>query len=636
MADSVDRVFVHALNTVKKIPKTGASRPPPSERLRLYGLYKQAMEGDVDGVMEQPMAGAGLTPEELQRERDKWDAWNCQKGISRTEAKRRYIEALIETMHRYATTADGRELVSELEFVWNQIKHNSPSATDSSPQAAAPPRRFTQPMSGSDGPMKMLSPMSEQDEAELRSQRQTDLEDREMGHDVSVGSGRSQRRMERAITKLSAEVAAMREQISTGREWKSKKDRSFPSWLGWLVWSIMKHLLIDCVILSLILVWMRRRKDRRLEDLVRAALTLIREYVRNIVPASKVEPLLLLIIIISFFFFFPPLCMQAGSASSAHRPPTMPGPPPPPGAPTSPKAMRRARSPSSSAKRRPRSPSPGKRNVGRGSSRRGSVSDDADADVVMGNTSEQPPATAYEAAATAATVAAAAAAAEAQPIIPRLRSIAPAIFVPVANVMPSEEHLQKFAALAETNRVEHMRQALSQCNRHAAAVRVNFLTLFRRETARLMQLAAAAAAKEPPSAQKQQGERRGGWSATEADLERMLASMATPAPPAQQPAPQSRSVAQILSSGSGSGSGGGLRQDPRDVIGDVQEPSFKHRPAASPRELAARETLNLVGKATHELRSYETHIAPRREMRRRALDKEIAQRKGRVPPREVG
>ncbi|PMB67403.1 Autophagy-related protein 37 [Beauveria bassiana] len=287
MADSVDRVFVHALNTVKKIPKTGASRPPPSERLRLYGLYKQAMEGDVDGVMEQPMAGAGLAPEELQRERDKWDAWNCQKGISRTEAKRRYIEALIETMHRYATTADGRELVSELEFVWNQIKHNSPSATDSSPQAAAPPRRFTQPMSGSDGPMKMLSPMSEQDEAELRSQRQTDLEDREMGHDVSVGSGRSQRRMERAITKLSAEVAAMREQISTGREWRSKKDRSFPSWLGWLVWSIMKHLLIDCVILSLILVWMRRRKDRRLEDLVRAALTLIREYWQRILAGPS-------------------------------------------------------------------------------------------------------------------------------------------------------------------------------------------------------------------------------------------------------------------------------------------------------------------------------------------------------------
>lgn len=97
-------MFVHALNTVKKIPKTGASRPPPSDRLRLYGLYKQAMEGDVDGVMERPMPGPGILEEELHRERDKWDAWNSQKGLSRTEAKRRYVEALIGTMHRYATT----------------------------------------------------------------------------------------------------------------------------------------------------------------------------------------------------------------------------------------------------------------------------------------------------------------------------------------------------------------------------------------------------------------------------------------------------------------------------------------------------------------------------------------------------
>ena len=101
-----DRVFVHALNTVKKIPKTGASRPPPGDRLRLYGLYKQAMEGDVDGVMERPSSTTqgGLSSDELQREKDKWDAWNAQRGLSRTEAKRRYIEALIETMHHYATT----------------------------------------------------------------------------------------------------------------------------------------------------------------------------------------------------------------------------------------------------------------------------------------------------------------------------------------------------------------------------------------------------------------------------------------------------------------------------------------------------------------------------------------------------
>ena len=95
---------MHALSTVKRIPKTGAMRPPPAERLRLYGLYKQAMEGDVDGVMERPTPAQGLRGEDLQRERDKWDAWNSQRGLSKTESKRRYIETLLDTMHRYATT----------------------------------------------------------------------------------------------------------------------------------------------------------------------------------------------------------------------------------------------------------------------------------------------------------------------------------------------------------------------------------------------------------------------------------------------------------------------------------------------------------------------------------------------------
>lgn len=72
--------------------------------MRLYGLYKQAMEGDVDGVMERPTPSSGLPADELLREQNKWDAWDSQRGLSRTEAKRRYIEALIETMHKYATT----------------------------------------------------------------------------------------------------------------------------------------------------------------------------------------------------------------------------------------------------------------------------------------------------------------------------------------------------------------------------------------------------------------------------------------------------------------------------------------------------------------------------------------------------
>ncbi|KAI2617369.1 acyl-CoA binding protein [Hypoxylon sp. NC1633] len=283
MADSVDRVFVHALNTVKKIPKTGASRPPSNDRLRLYGLYKQAMEGDVDGVMERPERRPGVDTNELQRERDKWDAWNAQSGLSRTEAKRRYIEALIETMHRYATTPDGKSLVAELEFVWDQIKNNSPSSSNGSPKdTSAEPRRFQQPMSGTEGPMKVLSPMSEDDAAEQEYREMQGDEDD--GEYVKRGDKWS-RKVERALVRLSAEVAALREQITAGREWRSRKERSFAAWSSWLLWVITKHFAVDIVVLGIVLLWMRKRKDRRLEDHVRAMLKLGREYARKILPS---------------------------------------------------------------------------------------------------------------------------------------------------------------------------------------------------------------------------------------------------------------------------------------------------------------------------------------------------------------
>ena len=92
----IDRVFAHALNTVKKIPRTGSTRPPSRDRLKLYGLYKQSMgefppldchyevalvveravstvlmrlriEGDVDGVMARPDEDEGE-----ESERQKW------------------------------------------------------------------------------------------------------------------------------------------------------------------------------------------------------------------------------------------------------------------------------------------------------------------------------------------------------------------------------------------------------------------------------------------------------------------------------------------------------------------------------------------------------------------------------------
>ncbi|KAG7285109.1 hypothetical protein NEMBOFW57_009729 [Staphylotrichum longicolle] len=306
MSDSIDRVFVHALNTVKKIPKTGAARPPPADRMRLYGLYKQAMEGDVDGVMERPSAasanGAGSSSDEIVREQDKWDAWNSQKGISRTEAKRRYVEALIETMHKYASTPNALELVAELEFVWNQVKSNSPSAAGSSSGqsggaageqrsgngggiiASPVVRRFQTPMSGTEGPMKVLSPMSEEDESERRMAELADQADDDP-NDYARRHDKRSKRMERAIVRLSAEIAALREQIATGREWRARKERGVFAWVGYVFWAVTKHITVDIALLLLLLLWMRRRKDRRLEDNVRSIFRLAREYIRKVLPA---------------------------------------------------------------------------------------------------------------------------------------------------------------------------------------------------------------------------------------------------------------------------------------------------------------------------------------------------------------
>ncbi len=138
-----DRVFAHALRTVRRLPRYGSSKPPPAARLRLYGLYKQSMEGDVESLLPRPTLQRppsspssplptpddtderfqdhqdGMNRRTTSREREnetkgeieKWDAWYSCRGISRTEAKRRYIEVLIQTMKVYAAgTVESREL----------------------------------------------------------------------------------------------------------------------------------------------------------------------------------------------------------------------------------------------------------------------------------------------------------------------------------------------------------------------------------------------------------------------------------------------------------------------------------------------------------------------------------------------
>ncbi|ORY15380.1 acyl CoA binding protein-domain-containing protein [Clohesyomyces aquaticus] len=326
MSDSVDRVFSHALNTVNKI-RTGSQKPPSNIRLRLYGLYKQAMEGDVDGIMERP-EGAG---EEAHRAREKWDAWKQQNGLSRTESKRRYITTLIDTMHKYASPSpDSRELVAELEFVWDQVKSNVPSSSSSSPLQTLgsmglhmPPnypqlgtsgasRTFRDKVDNEDAPLQIRSPMSQSEEDELEEDQpeefvdaqdsqynpNTEGEDAAVQADLDAEEGPSysralikpktptpppppaenpsdqkwRKRVEQALVKMTAEVAALREQLEEQRLFTPSRRYRFLRFIWRFFWGGLKVIAIDIVVLGLILLWLRRRKDRRLEGAMRVLL----------------------------------------------------------------------------------------------------------------------------------------------------------------------------------------------------------------------------------------------------------------------------------------------------------------------------------------------------------------------------
>ncbi|SCU89899.1 LAFA_0E21726g1_1 [Lachancea sp. 'fantastica'] len=123
-ADSVDQVFEKAISTIHTLSSlqgyNSLPRPPASIRTELYALFKQSTEGDVENVLPRPEGD--LSSSELSVARRKWDAWKLKSGLSRTEAKKMYIQMLISTMRSYAMgTLAARELLADLEFLWSQV-----------------------------------------------------------------------------------------------------------------------------------------------------------------------------------------------------------------------------------------------------------------------------------------------------------------------------------------------------------------------------------------------------------------------------------------------------------------------------------------------------------------------------------
>ena len=75
--------FAEALERVGKLSR----RPSNEQLLELYGLYKQATEGDVKGSRPGILDLMG---------RAKFDAWAARRGTSRDEAKSLYVKLVAE------------------------------------------------------------------------------------------------------------------------------------------------------------------------------------------------------------------------------------------------------------------------------------------------------------------------------------------------------------------------------------------------------------------------------------------------------------------------------------------------------------------------------------------------------------
>ncbi|ORY74351.1 acyl CoA binding protein-domain-containing protein [Protomyces lactucae-debilis] len=133
--NGIDRVFVSALNTVKRLPSTpGSPKPPLDDRLLLYALFKQSTEGDIPASMLESLEASlrnGEDPEDDDASREKTEAWALQRGLSKTEAKKMYISSLIRSMRLYGSqTTAAKALIDELEFVWLQVDGNAPEHED--------------------------------------------------------------------------------------------------------------------------------------------------------------------------------------------------------------------------------------------------------------------------------------------------------------------------------------------------------------------------------------------------------------------------------------------------------------------------------------------------------------------------
>lgn len=88
-SDFLEKDFKRAQELVWKLP----TNPTDDEKLKIYGLFKQATEGDIN--RPEPGMFSGF------KARAKWESWKGYEGLSQIVAKREYINFINELLEKY-------------------------------------------------------------------------------------------------------------------------------------------------------------------------------------------------------------------------------------------------------------------------------------------------------------------------------------------------------------------------------------------------------------------------------------------------------------------------------------------------------------------------------------------------------
>lgn len=181
-------------------------------------------------------------------------------------------------MHEHASdTPESRELIAELEFVWEQVKSNSLPSSSSSrnrelrigqdqqqdlrPSYTSLGGAGSTDARGNTG-VRILKPISDGDMEEGGDSEDLDEGPKNSRQPYDLRNHKWRKRIEITLIRMTAEIAALKEQMEAGRSRGSGQSGMW-AWLTWLVWSSVKHIVVDALILAIYVAW-SKKNDRTL------------------------------------------------------------------------------------------------------------------------------------------------------------------------------------------------------------------------------------------------------------------------------------------------------------------------------------------------------------------------------------